>query len=194
MKKIIILFVILILSVGSYLSGQSRRQRNPMADMYKDPFWQKRFIGDLGFLIDREPRISIEEKELLDQIRILLPNRIGEAIETVEESMTDTSSAALDFLIGQLNLQIGNLQQAKIYMEVAAKKYPTYLRAQRALGMINVRLEAYDDAVEYLTNSIALGDSEGRTFGLLGYCYQSQGKSLAAEKAFGIAVISEPEN
>ena len=194
MKKNIIWFIILVLGLSSHLSAQSKRQRNPLSEMYKDPYWQKRFVGDLGFLSDREPGISLEEKELLDEIKNLLPNRIGEAIELLEESTTDTSSAALDFIIGQLNLQIGNLQPAKIHMEKAARKYPNYLRAQRTLGLLNVRLEDYDQAVKHLTKSISLGDTEGRTYGLLGYCFQYQGIPMAAEKAYGIAVISEPDN
>ena len=194
MKKNIIWFIILVLSLSSHLSAQSKRQRNPMSDMYKDPYWQKRFVGDLAFLSDREPRITLEEKELLDEIKNLLPNRVGEAIELLEESITDISSAALDFIIGQLNLQIGNLQQAKVHMAEAARKYPNYLRAQRTLGLINVRQEDYDRAVKHLTKSISLGDMEGRTYGLLGYCFQAQGIPMAAEKAYGIAVITEPDN
>jgi tetratricopeptide (TPR) repeat protein len=194
MKKNIIWFIVLVLSLSNHLSAQSKRQRNPLSDMYKDPYWQKRFVGDLAFLEDREPGITLEEKELLDEIKNLLPNRIGEAIELLEESITNTSSAALDFIIGQLNLQIGNLQQAKVHMAEAARKYPNYLRAQRTLGMINVRLEDYDQAVKHLTKSISLGDTEGRTYGLLGYCFQAQGIPIAAEKAYGFAVITEPDN
>lgn len=194
MKKNIIWFIIFVLSLSSHLSAQSKRQRNPLEQMYKDPYWQKRFVGDLGFLTDREPGISIEEKELLDEVKNLLPNRVEDAIELLEESIINTSSAALSFLVGQLNLQIGNLQAAKSYMEEAANKYPNYLRAQRTLGLINVHLESYDQAVKHLTKSISLGDTEGRTYGLLGYCYQIKGIPMAAEKAYGIAVITEPDN
>ena len=44
MKKNIIWFIILVLSLSSHLSAQSKRQRNPLSDMYKDPYWQKRFV------------------------------------------------------------------------------------------------------------------------------------------------------
>ncbi len=194
MKKSIILLIIAIFSIWGILNGQRRRPKNPLADMYENPYWQQRFVGDLAFVVEREPRISVEERDLLYQIRDLLPHRAGEAIEILDESLTTESSAAMTFVLGQLNLQIGNLQQAKLHMLEAAKKYPNYLRAHKALSIISVRLEEIDDAVKYLTKSIVLGDNEGRTYGLLGYCYQLQEKTLAAEQAYSVALIAEPGN
>jgi len=57
-----------------------------------------------------------------------------------------------------------------------------------------VQMNVYDGAIEHLTRAIELGDRDGRTYGLLGYCYINRDNPLSAEEAYRTAVLQQPDS
>src|SRR6185369_7184650 len=69
-----------------------------------------------------------------------------------------------------------------------------YRRAQKNLAFALVRDSKYAEAIKPLTRTITLGGGDGKVFGLLGYVYLNQGRSVSAEAAYREALVFEPEN
>jgi tetratricopeptide (TPR) repeat protein len=57
-----------------------------------------------------------------------------------------------------------------------------------------VQVNEYAGAIEHLTRAIELGDRDGRTYGLLGYCYINEENPLSAEEAYRTAVLQQPDS
>lgn len=191
MKKLILLFVFHF-SVYTGLSAL-KPLPNPVRDLFEDSYWHEMFIGNLGYIIEKSPKITIVEREIITQIQALLPDNVDSAISLLETAITDESSAAMTLILGNLYFQKDNLKLAKHYFLEVSKRFPYYLLNQRTLAYLNVRMEDFEEAIIYLRKTIALGNTEGRTYGLLGYCYQLQEDYIAAEHAFSLAVMIEPE-
>ena len=167
---------------------------NPLRNFSNDPDWQERLIGSYGFLSGREPRISPEERDLLEELRAYIPNNIPTAISTVEAVLTPESSAAINFILGNLFFQTEDMTRAEQQYRLAIEKFPDFLRVYKNLSIISFRSDRLDLATKYLAKSLELGDVDAKTYGMLGYCHQFAGRLLSAESAFRMAMISEPEN
>ena len=192
MKKLILLFIFYFSVVGTL--SALKPLPNPVKDLYKDSYWQEMFIGDLSYIIERNPKITIEEKEIITQIQTLLPDNVDEAIALMEAAITYDSSAAMTIVLGQLYIQNDELKRAKFHLVEAAKKHPYYLINIRTLALLSIRMEDFDESIIYLKRSIALGNAEGRTYGLLGYCYQVAEDYHTAEQALTKAILIDPED
>ena len=191
MKKIILL-LIFCFSVFGTLSAY-KPLPNPVKDLYKDPYWHELYIGDLSYIIARSPKITIEEREIITEIQALLPDNVDSAVSLLETAITPESSAAMTLILGNLYFQKDELKRAKRLFVEVGEKHPYYLLNQKTLAFLSVRMEDFDEAIKYLKRTISLGNSEGRTFGLLGYCLQLKEDYIAAEHALSRATLIEPE-
>jgi len=191
MKKFILL-LIYCSSVFGTLSAY-KPLPNPLKDLYKDSYWQELYIGDLSYVIERSPKITVEEREIIIQVQAFLPDNVDSAIKLLETAITIESSAAMTLILGNLYFQNDELKRAKrLFIEVG-EKHPYYLLNQKTLAFLSVRMEDFDEAIKYLKRTISLGNSEGRTYGLLGYCLQLKEDYIAAEQALIKATLIEPE-
>lgn len=126
-------------------------------------------------------------------------------------------SALMDFLIANLQLNIamnlpqpgedateGELQSYTIkrnkFLADAAANYRTaterhakYLRAWRNLGITYLRMQDFKGARDAFVQVIRLGAAGPDTYGLIGFCHTSLGDHLAAESAFRMANLMQPE-
>ncbi len=190
--KIFLLLFTFCFSVFDTLSAL-KPLPNPAKDLYKDSYWHELYIGDLDYIIERSPKITVEERELITEIQTLLPDNIDSAISLLESTMTEESSAAMTLILGNLYFQKDELKRAKrLFIEVG-EKHPYYLLNQKTLAFLSVRMEDFDEAIKYLKRTISLGNAEGRTFGLLGYCLQLKENYIAAEQALTKAIIIDPK-
>ncbi len=166
---------------------------NPLKSLYDDAYWHEKYIRDIDYVSDRRPKISIEEKEIITQVQLLLPDNLEEAISIMNTAISDESSMAMIMVLGNLHFLRDNFKQAKYYFTKVANNYPHFLLNQKTLAYLLVSMEEYEEAIIYLNNSITLGNSEGRAFGFLGFCYLMQENYIAAEQAYSKAMIIEPQ-
>lgn len=163
------------------------------ANIVRDPAWQKSFLGSYGFLSGLEPEILPSELEILKEVIELMKTNPRTAATVLAARSGPGSSAALDFILANLRFQNGQTTEAVELYARALEKFPDFRRAHKNLGLLMVQMNEFDGAVEHLTRAIELGERDGRTYGLLGYCYVNQENFLAAESAYRNAILQQPK-
>ncbi len=184
-----------MLATSLGVASLAEAQYQPWAGgaVINDPEWQKRFLGSYGFLSGAEPEINTGELEILREVIDLLKANPRAASAVLEQHVSDTSSAALDFILANLNFQNGELGPAKTRYASAIAKFPDFRRAHKNLGLLLVQEQDFDAALEHLSRAVELGDRDGRNYGLMGYCLINQENYLAAQEAYRQAILAEPK-
>ena len=104
------------------------------------------------------------------------------------------SSAALDFILANLQFQGGDLEAAKATYARAIEKFPDFRRAHKNLGLLLVQQQDFAGGAKHLATAVELGDRGGRNYGLLGYSYINLEQYFAAEVAYRNAIMQEPDS
>jgi tetratricopeptide (TPR) repeat protein len=168
-------------------------------NLFQDPEFQKRFMGSYGFLPDVEPEIDPNDEEetaYFLEVKELLAadNMAGLKAKLMQDMDPDVSHAALQFMLANLHFQDENNADAEKWYLSAIRKFPSYLRAHKNLGLVYFQKGENELAIESLSKAVQLGDREAQTTGLLGICHMNQENWLAAESALRQAVVLEPKN
>lgn len=161
-------------------------------DFWNNPTFVRSFMGDYGFRSEIEPRISKSESFVLREVIAKSENQIEEAVIYLEEKIKDESSAALDFALGTMYYQSNRLTRSSQAYSQAINKFPSFLRAHKNLGLVQVSLGNLDVATVHLAKAISLGESDGSTFIALGYCHLSLGRLVSAENAYRMGLLLFP--
>ncbi len=166
-----------------------------MENSWDNPDFVKRFTGSYGVRSEIEPTITAEESELFQQVALLMgENNNPGAIELIHSSISDESSAALIYTLGTLYLQGGDLDNAINSYNRAIKQFPEFMRAYKNMGLALIQQGKFPEAAKRIVMAIELGDTNGDTFGLLGYCYLNQGDYSSALDAYRLAHVLNPSN
>jgi Flp pilus assembly protein TadD len=178
------------------LLGTSLASKVPPFELTKD-FWNnptfvRSFMGDYGFRSEIEPKISKAESFILREVIAKSENQIEEAVSFLEEKIKDESSAALDFALGTMYYQSNRLTRSSQAYSQAITKFPSFLRAHKHLGLVQVSLGNLDLATKHLAKAISLGENDGSTFIALGYCHLSLGRLVSAENAYRMGLLLFP--
>ncbi len=191
----ILLLCLLVLAMGLGLAPPAGAQYQPWtgATVVNDPEWRKRFLGSYGFLSGAEPEINPTEVEVLREVIELIKVNPRAAQAMLAQQTGADSSAALDFILANLEFQAGELDAAAEHYESALGKFPDFRRAHKNLGLLRVQRGDFEGALEHLSRAVELGDRDGRNFGLIGYAYINVGNDLAAEIAYRNAILQEPD-
>lgn len=182
------------LLLGALLCASAQSFMPLSSEYWRNPEFVKNFMGSYGFDTDVEPRITAEEgklfKDLVDQIQ----SNPSAAVATLRKSITADSSAALDFTLANINVQLGSLDEAARAYKEAIRKFPNFRRAHKNLAIVYVQQSKFRDAIGEFTRTIELGSEDGNTYGLLGYCYLGLEDNLSAESAYRSAILFAPDN
>ncbi len=166
---------------------------HPASSMWNDAHFVNSFTASYGVLAGYEPEISDPEKEALRGLLQVIKNDPRAAITSLEAQIKPNSSAAFDFILANLYFQQGNLQNAVKYYRNATRKYPNFRRAYKNLGLVLVQNNNLKEAIPAISQALALGDVDGRSYGLLGYSYLSQQLYYPAEAAYRQAILMQPQ-
>jgi tetratricopeptide (TPR) repeat protein len=188
-------FALTILSLAIGIAALASAQSPPWsgASVLDDPEWQARFLGSYGFLSGAEPEIREDEVELLREVIELMKADPRAAAAMLEQQIDPTSSAALEFVLANLEFQNGQQESAIRYYRSALDKFPDFRRAHKNLGLLLVQKSDFRGALEHLSRAVELGDRDGRNYGLMGHCFTSLENYLAAEEAYRNAVLQQPD-
>ncbi len=113
------------------------------------------------------------------------------AFETREVRVTNP--ARLHYMLGNLQVQEGEIEAAVKSYEAAVSAFPGYLNAHKNLGIVLVRNGRLDQAKAPLVRALELGAVDGNLFGLLGSCYMNDQNYRSAELAFNQAAVLAPD-
>jgi tetratricopeptide (TPR) repeat protein len=166
----------------------------PLDDLWKDPTFQKQFLGSYGFQAELEPKVSTVERQQLEKILGLMATDTAAARAELERCATPEASAIFDFTLGNLAFQADDLEAADAAYKKAVAKFPSFRRAWKNIGLIAVRQSRNEDAVRALSRVVELGGSDALTYGLLGYGYAAQGLATSAESAYRTAMLLQPDS
>ncbi len=193
MMRMLALLIVCVFAVGLVADAEAQFKPWSGSSIVRDPEWQKSFLGSYGFLSGAEPDIKPSELELLKEVIDLLKLNPKVAQAMLEQRVGADSSAALDFILANLRFQNGDVDKAGEGYELALSKFPDFRRAHKNLGLLRVQVNRCERAIEHLTRAVELGDRDGRTYGLLGYCYLNVENQLAAEVAYRNAILQQPD-
>jgi len=165
----------------------------PLNDLWKDPTFQKEFMGSYGFQAELEPKVSTLERQELEKILALMATDTEAAKAALQKAATAEASAVFNYTLGNLCFQKDELDAAAGNYQSAVAKFPSFRRAWKNLGLIAVRQSRYDDAIKALSRVVELGGADALTYGLLGYAYSATGVATSAESAYRNAVLLQPD-
>lgn len=190
MNKIIITIILATCFINYNSFAKSK---NILSEMWSDPAFKKDFTASYGVLSGYEPEINQEEKERLRSIYETINANPLDAIIKLENEITDSDSAAFDFILANLYFQENQLTLATQYYNQAINKYPNFRRAYSNLGLVYIIENNFESAITCLSKALELGVVDARSYGLLGYSYYTQGNYYPAEAAYRQAILMQPE-
>lgn len=166
-----------------------------IAQLWRTPVFRREFMGSYGMKAEVEPRVSATERVVMANVAVLMGSKGGmeKARQLLEKAITADSTAVFDFTLASIYLQEDKLDAAARWYQKAVLKFPSFLRAHRNLGLVQIRKNVYDKAVAPLAKAIELGDVSGLTFGLLGFAYLQTEEYTAAEGAYRQAMLLQPD-
>ncbi|MEC8614749.1 MAG: tetratricopeptide repeat protein, partial [Verrucomicrobiota bacterium] len=194
MKRILIYNLLLLLVLACTTSAQLATSPDILKRTFSETGFIDRFIGSYAALAQREPSPKPEEIKLLKELVELIPKNSAKATELLEAQVNSGSSGMIQMVLANLYFQAGRLPEAAGAYQKCILEYPEFLRAHKNLGLLYLQQGELDKALTALSRSVELGDNDGRTFGLIGYCLLNKGKFLPAETAYRQAVLNSPKN
>ena len=184
-------------SAAGAVAAASRRPAGIDGDVdaiWRDPIFRKQFIAGYGVNAEVEPRVTPEDVKVLEKVRPLMADNLPGAEETLREMLKPDGPAILDFTLAGIQFQQDRLAEALANYQKAVAKFPSFRRAYRNIGLIQVREGRHDEAIRAFTKMIELGGGDAYSYGLLGFAYAAKEDYQPAEAAYRQALLLQPEN
>lgn len=163
-------------------------------NLWSNPEFQNRFLGSYGFDTSITPKISVAEQEVFKALLPLMESNPAEAARQLRSEISAESSAALDYTLANLYVQIQDLENAERAYETAIRKFPNFFRAYKNLGLVYVNDGRYEEALPLLRRGLELGGTDGALYGPLGLCYLNLDQPASALTAYNQALLFQPES
>jgi len=185
-----------LLLVGLCVPGQSAPDGvYPLTEnSWDNPKFVERFVGSYAFDMEINPKITSEESELLKSVADIMNADPAQAARLLDASITPETSAALDYTVGSLYLQLGRTQEAIRKYEISIEKFPNFFRAYQNIGFALVQEAEYERARDMLIKAIEIGGGNGTLYGLLGYCFLNLGEPSLSLDAYRQALLFQPSS
>ncbi|MEO0510292.1 MAG: tetratricopeptide repeat protein [Verrucomicrobiota bacterium] len=158
------------------------------------PDFRARFLGSYGINSKIEPEVTQEDRPLYEKIEPFLQNDPAGAARELEAGLKTDSTAAFDFLLGNLYYQLDQLDRSEKALRTAIRKFPDFRRAHRTLGFILVQTDRFEASIDTWLKVIALGGGDAQSYGLLAYAYLIGEKYQSALSAYEKARIFKPDS
>ncbi|MBC2603639.1 tetratricopeptide (TPR) repeat protein [Puniceicoccus vermicola] len=178
------------------LTGKSLAQNlQPEEYSWDNPEFRERFVGSYGVLSDVEPRLTSEEQTFLrETVLPLLQENPQEAGSIVAAKLSESTSPALYFILGNILLEQNQIDPARQNLQRALSLFPDFRRAHRSMALLEVRANNYSQSIPHWIKVIQLGGGDDQSYGLLGYAYLQEGDWTPAARAFENAILYRPES
>ncbi len=171
-------------------------QQGPLWEAsWRNPAFVKRFTASYGFDGPREPTISRQEQALFEEIAVMLKqNNVSGAAARLQAAVAPDSSAALDYTLGNLHYQSGQMGAAVRAYQSALQKHPGFVRAKKNLGLALMQEGSFVEARPLLVEVIEQDGADATVYGLLAYSYFSDGRYASALEAYENALLLNPDS
>ncbi len=163
-------------------------------EIWNTPAFTRRFMQSYLAETDVEPPVTLEEREVVQAVyKLLADEEVDQALQTLELSATSAASAVFDFMLGNIYYEKDQLEDAVEQYRLATDKHPAYRRAWRQLGWTLSRLGRHEDAHTAFVRYFETGAGDAISYGLLASAHKNMGNFIAAESAFRMAMLLDPE-
>lgn len=170
-------------------------QIEPEEYSWENPAFRERFTASYGVLSGVEPPMEADDRRFLqEQILPVISSDPAKARERVSERLGESASAPLFFLLGNLELELDNIDEARRNLSRAVGLYPDFRRAHRSLGILEFRDGDYPASIPHWQKVVRLGGGDDQSYGLLGFAYLDSEHWIAAARAFENALVYHPES
>ena len=162
---------------------------------WREPAFQKSFMGSYGTRTEIEPRVTVVEKEVMEKVMELMGSggSTAKVVLLLEKNTNAASSAVFDFTLANIHFQEDRLTNALACYSAAIAKFPSFQRAYKNKGLILIRLNDFNAAIEPLSKCVELGANDGLTYGLLAYAYAMTQQYVSSESAYRLAMMLQPK-
>lgn len=147
-----------------------------------------------GAAKDTEPVVTRAESETIAAASALAATNVQAAIGWLEGRVLESSSAALDFTLGNLRMQNGDTAGAGAAYEAATAKMPGFCAAWQNLGQARLAAGDSAQAAAALLEAAKIDPSRRKSFSLLGCAWLAADRPVSAEAAFRQALMSDPDD
>jgi len=162
--------------------------------VWSDPDFQRRFTESYLAETDVEPTVTLIEREDLEKVlKLRSDGRVDKAMDLLEKKRNPASSAVFDYMLAGIYFEQDDLDRAGSVYQAAVDKYPKFRRAWKNLALVRMRQNDCAGALPALTRVLELGGSDALTYGMLGFAYGTVGNQLAAESAYRMALLLDPQ-
>src|SRR5262245_6333548 len=107
-------------------------------DLWKDPTFQKNFLGSYGFVSELEPRVTPEEREELQKLMAVMSKDMAAAQKQLE-ALAKPDNAVMQFTLGNVYFQTDQQDKAAERYKLAIAKFPNFRRAHKNLALVQVQ-------------------------------------------------------
>ncbi|MFT5826406.1 MAG: tetratricopeptide (TPR) repeat protein [Yoonia sp.] len=187
--------LILLASLAAPFSSGLLAQNYPLSEnLWSNPEFQNRFLGSYGFDTSITPKITAGEQEVFKLLVPMMQDNMNGAIQELLASITNDSSAALDYTLANLYVQNRDVPSAIQTYQTAIRKFPNFYRAYKNLALVMVNEGRYEEAVPFLLKGLELGGTDGALYGPLGLAYLNLEKTDSALNAYNNALLFAPNS
>jgi tetratricopeptide (TPR) repeat protein len=164
-------------------------------ELLRDPAQAKRFAESWLSETDVEPKVGPPEGEAYQQIVQAMAAEDTElALQLLAAQRGPSGNAMFDFMEGNLRYQREELEPAVAAYREAVLKHPRFRRAWGNLALASARSGDFAGAIEGFSRVVALGGADSTTYALLGIAHSNRRDYLAAESAFRMATLLDPNS
>ena len=172
----------------------SNAQLFPLSDNdWSNPEFVKRYMGSYGMDGELSPEVTEAESLVMQDLAPFIEDDVENGIFFLLPKITEESSAAMNFMMGQLYLESENPEEAINSYSRAIRKFPTFLRAYKNLALAYMQTDDCDGAMPHLNKVLEMGQADGLTYGFLGYCNIQYENYSSAMSAYAMARLFEPD-
>ncbi len=164
---------------------------------WKQQDFRDRFLGRYGVNAYTEPQLDLENYTFYEGVLAVADDKekavdyLQKALEKMKTQKVEPS-AALYFLLGSLQHELGRKEEAIAAYLRAIKLYPSYLRAYANLGFALMETGEPDQALPVLIRAVELGAHEAQIHGLIGTLYLEKKLFHSALTSFQWALVLAP--
>jgi tetratricopeptide (TPR) repeat protein len=156
---------------SSAIAQDEKADLGEIARLFQTAAFQRRFIESFLSETDIEPTVNEDERETMTKVLDLIgADKPMEAADVLESARGESTSAVLDFTVGNIYYQTDDLVRAEgAYLDAVAK-FPNFRRAWKNLAQIHFRQGHFKASVGAFSKVLQLGGGDGITYGLMGRC------------------------
>jgi len=141
---------------------------------------------------DVEPQLTQREAQSrLEVLTLINEQRLEDAVDRLQTLQGD--NAVFDYMLGNIFFGQAKYADAAVAYTMAVDRMTNYRRAWQNLALSQMRNEQFAAARDAFVRVISLGGASPQTYGLLGIMHAQLGDYVAAESAFRMVMMMEPE-